>query len=103
MAKIGRRPDCFLQVNIGAEDQKGGCAIADVPALLDQARAAGLPAIDLAESARERSEVAPARIVPLWTLVTLATAATIGSFVMLTRERRGHSTSVARRDASGRG
>jgi hypothetical protein len=68
-----------------------------------QRRAAGLPAIDLAESARERSEVAPARIVPLWTLVTLATAATIGSFVMLTRERRGHSTSVARRDASGRG
>lgn len=42
MAKTGRRPDCFLQVNIGAEDQKGGCAIADVPALLDQARAAGL-------------------------------------------------------------
>jgi pyridoxal phosphate enzyme (YggS family) len=42
MAKTGRRPDCFVQVNIGEEAQKGGCAIADLPALLDQARAAGL-------------------------------------------------------------
>lgn len=47
MAKAGRRPDCFLQVNIGAEDQKGGCAIADLPALLEQARAAGLPVAGL--------------------------------------------------------
>ncbi|AIT07408.1 alanine racemase [Sphingomonas taxi] len=47
MAKAGRRPDCFLQVNIGAEEQKGGCAIADLPALLDQARAAGLPVAGL--------------------------------------------------------
>lgn len=53
-----------------------------------QRRAAGLPAIDLAESARDRGEVAPARIVPLWTLVTLATLATVGSFAMLARERR---------------
>ncbi len=43
MAKSGRRPDCFVQVNIGAEEQKGGCAIADLPALLEQARTAGLP------------------------------------------------------------
>lgn len=47
MAKTGRRPDCFVQVNIGAEDQKGGCAIADLPTLLDQARAAGLPIVGL--------------------------------------------------------
>ena len=47
MAKTGRRPDCFVQVDIGAEDQKGGCAIADLPALLDQARAAGLPIVGL--------------------------------------------------------
>ena len=47
MAKTGRRPDCFLQVNIGAEEQKGGCAIADLPALLDRARAAGLPVAGL--------------------------------------------------------
>ncbi len=43
MDKAGRRLPCFVQVNIGAEEQKGGCAIADLPALLDQARAAGLP------------------------------------------------------------
>jgi PLP dependent protein len=37
-ARIGRRPDCFLQVNIGDEPQKGGCAVADLPALLERAR-----------------------------------------------------------------
>ncbi|MBN8849373.1 MAG: YggS family pyridoxal phosphate-dependent enzyme [Sphingomonas sp.] len=39
----GRRPACFVQVNIGAEPQKGGCAIDDLPALLAEARAADLP------------------------------------------------------------
>lgn len=43
MEKAGRRIPCFLQVNIGAEEQKGGCSIADLPALLEQARAADLP------------------------------------------------------------
>ena len=43
MAKAGRRPDCFLQVNIGDEPQKGGCAVADLPALLESSREAGLP------------------------------------------------------------
>jgi len=43
MDKAGRRLPCFIQVNIGAEEQKGGCAIADLPALLEQARGAGLP------------------------------------------------------------
>lgn len=43
MERVGKRPDCFIQVNIGDEDQKGGCAIADLPALLERARAAGLP------------------------------------------------------------
>lgn len=38
-----RRPACFLQVNIGEEPQKGGCAIADLPALVAEARAADLP------------------------------------------------------------
>ncbi|MEA3049443.1 MAG: dependent protein [Sphingomonadales bacterium] len=42
MAKTGRRPGCFVQVNIGDEPQKGGCAVADLPALLDEARGAGL-------------------------------------------------------------
>lgn len=43
MEGAGRRPDCFIQVNIGAEPQKGGCAIADLPALLTRADEAGLP------------------------------------------------------------
>ena len=43
MDKIGRRPACFLQVNIGDEDQKGGCAVSDLPALLAAAQGAGLP------------------------------------------------------------
>jgi PLP dependent protein len=47
MDKVGRRPDCFLQVNIGEEAQKGGCAIADVPALLAEMRQADLPVAGL--------------------------------------------------------
>ena len=38
---------CFIQVNIGEEEQKGGCAIADLPALLEQARAESIPVIGL--------------------------------------------------------
>jgi PLP dependent protein len=38
----GRHPDCYVQVNIGDEPQKGGCAISDLPALLRVARDAGL-------------------------------------------------------------
>lgn len=38
----GRRPQLFVQVNIGAEDQKGGCAIDELPSLLVRARDAGL-------------------------------------------------------------
>ena len=40
--KSGRRPACFVQVNIGDEPQKGGCPTAELPALLDQCREAGL-------------------------------------------------------------
>ncbi|GHC98732.1 YggS family pyridoxal phosphate-dependent enzyme [Novosphingobium pokkalii] len=47
MDKTGRRVPLFVQVNIGAEEQKGGCAIADMPALLDEARKADLPVIGL--------------------------------------------------------
>ena len=39
----GKRPTCFLQVNIGDEPQKGGCAVDAIPALLTEARAADLP------------------------------------------------------------
>ena len=47
MDKAGRQVPCFIQVNIGAEQQKGGCAIAELPALLEQARVADLPVIGL--------------------------------------------------------
>jgi len=47
IVRTGRRPDCFVQVNIGAEDQKGGCPIAELPALLDRARSADLPVAGL--------------------------------------------------------
>jgi pyridoxal phosphate enzyme (YggS family) len=43
MDKAGRQVPCFVQVNIGAEPQKGGCAIAELPALLAAARIAALP------------------------------------------------------------
>ncbi|MBS0479299.1 MAG: YggS family pyridoxal phosphate-dependent enzyme [Proteobacteria bacterium] len=43
----GKRPDCFVQVNIGDEPQKGGCAVADLSALLAAVRAADLPLVGL--------------------------------------------------------
>lgn len=47
MDGAGRRPACFVQVNIGDEPQKGGCALSDLPALLAQARDAALPVAGL--------------------------------------------------------
>ena len=47
MDKAGRQVPCFIQVNIGAEEQKGGCTIADLSALLTEARTAQLPVIGL--------------------------------------------------------
>ncbi|WP_174292362.1 YggS family pyridoxal phosphate-dependent enzyme [Sphingomonas bacterium] len=58
MAKTGRSPDCFLQVNIGDEAQKGGCAVADLPALLTTAAEAGLAVAGL--MAVPPAEVEPA-------------------------------------------
>ncbi|HWU95446.1 MAG TPA: YggS family pyridoxal phosphate-dependent enzyme [Sphingomonas sp.] len=47
MDRTGKRPACFVQINIGDEPQKGGCAVADLPALLAGARAADLPVAGL--------------------------------------------------------
>ena len=47
MDKAGRQVPCFVQVNVGAEQQKGGCAIADLPALLAESWAAELPLLGL--------------------------------------------------------
>jgi pyridoxal phosphate enzyme (YggS family) len=43
MDKAGRRVPCFVQVNIGAEEQKGGVAIGKLSALLAEARTADIP------------------------------------------------------------
>lgn len=59
IAKAGRSPDCFLQVNIGDEPQKGGCAVAALPALLDAAKAAGLRVVGLMAIPPEGVESAP--------------------------------------------
>ncbi len=58
-AKTGRHPRCFLQVNIGEEEQKGGCGATDVPALLAEARAAGLDIVGLMAVPPAETEAAP--------------------------------------------
>lgn len=59
MEKSKRRPDCFVQVNIGDEVQKGGCPIADLPALLGAVREASLPLAGLMCIPPEGVEAAP--------------------------------------------
>ena len=41
--KTGRQVPCFLQVDVGEEDQKGGCPIPDLADLIEQARDADIP------------------------------------------------------------
>jgi pyridoxal phosphate enzyme (YggS family) len=41
--QAGRFPEVYVQVNIGAEEQKGGIAIADLPAFLGEVRGSPLP------------------------------------------------------------
>lgn len=57
--KLGKRPRCFIQVNIGDEAQKGGCAIADLPALLEKARGATLDVAGLMAVPPLGAEAAP--------------------------------------------
>ena len=59
MDKAGRQVPCFVQVNIGEEEQKGGCAIVDLPALLAEARAAGIPLAGLMAVPQQGTEPAP--------------------------------------------
>jgi hypothetical protein len=47
MDKADRRVPCFVQVSLAGEEQKGGCAVADLPALLEAARGADVPVIGL--------------------------------------------------------
>ena len=59
MDAAGKRLDCFLQVNIGDEAQKGGCAVGEVPALVAALRAADLPAAGLMCLPPADTEAAP--------------------------------------------
>ena len=59
MDAAGRRVPCFVQVNIGDERQKGGCAIGDLTSLLAQARAAAIPLAGLMCVPPEATEPAP--------------------------------------------
>ncbi|MEO0462798.1 MAG: YggS family pyridoxal phosphate-dependent enzyme [Pseudomonadota bacterium] len=47
MDKSGKRVPCFVQVNIGDEDQKGGCPIRELPAFLAKVRDADVPVAGL--------------------------------------------------------
>ena len=47
MAKAGKRVPCFIQVNIGEEEQQGGCAIAELPELLAAAKEVDIDVIGL--------------------------------------------------------
>lgn len=59
MEKAGRTVPCFIQVDIGEEEQKGGCPIPEVPALLAAAREAGIPVIGLMCVPPQGIEAAP--------------------------------------------
>ena len=47
MQKLGRAVPCVIQVNMGAEEQKGGCSVAELPDLLKAAQDAGVPVAGL--------------------------------------------------------
>lgn len=58
-ARLGKRPRCFIQVNIGEEAQKGGCAIAALPALVKQAESESLDIVGLMAVPPANTEAAP--------------------------------------------
>ncbi|AKM08537.1 YggS family pyridoxal phosphate-dependent enzyme [Pelagerythrobacter marensis] len=43
MDRAGKRVPCFIQVNVGEEDQKGGCAPGDLAGFIARARDAEIP------------------------------------------------------------
>lgn len=57
--RLAKRPRCFVQVNIGDEPQKGGCAVADLAALLGEARGAELDIAGLMAVPPANTEAAP--------------------------------------------
>ncbi len=59
MRKSGKSVPCFVQVNIGEEPQKGGCAITELPELLRLARAGGIDVVGLMCLPPADTEAAP--------------------------------------------
>jgi len=57
--KAGRFPSVYVQVNIGEEEQKGGCAIAEVGAMVDAVRASPLPLAGLMAIPPQELEPSP--------------------------------------------
>jgi len=57
--KAGRFPEVFVQVNIGAEEQKGGVAIRQLPELIAAVRASPLPLAGLMAMPPKGSEAGP--------------------------------------------
>jgi PLP dependent protein len=57
--KLGKKPRCFIQVNIGDEDQKGGCAVASLPQILRDAQSGALDVIGLMAVPPSALEPAP--------------------------------------------
>lgn len=59
MTAHDKYPDCYIQVNIGDEPQKGGVALAGLDALVAEARAANLRVVGLMAVPPEGIEPAP--------------------------------------------
>ena len=57
--KTGRRVPCFIQVDVGKEEQKGGCPVDALPALAGQARDAAIPLAGLMCLPPQGTEPAP--------------------------------------------
>jgi pyridoxal phosphate enzyme (YggS family) len=57
--KAARAPSLFIQVNIGEEEQKGGCAIGDLGGLVELVRASPLPLAGLMAIPPQGVEPAP--------------------------------------------
>ncbi|WP_260483008.1 YggS family pyridoxal phosphate-dependent enzyme [Sphingomicrobium flavum] len=59
LAKLDNPPSCYVQVNIGAEEQKGGLDIAELPDFLGQVRASDIPLAGLMAMPPQGLEASP--------------------------------------------
>lgn len=78
MRDHGKQVPCFIQINIGGEEQKGGCAVEALPDLLAAAREAQIPVSGL--MCLPPAEIEPAPFFAL--LAELATRNGLGELSM---------------------